>query len=40
MTFDLENFTVIFIRSKNSESDVKSIAIHAVQSVSNQNDSS
>ena len=40
MTFDLENFTVIYIWSKNSESDVKSITIHAVQSLSNQNDSS
>ena len=40
MTFDLENFTVIFIWSKNSESDVKSITMHAIQSSSNQNDSS
>ena len=40
MTFDLENSTVIFILSKNSESDVKSITIHTVQSLSNQNDSS
>ena len=38
MTFDLENFAVIFIWSKNSKSDVKSITMHAVQSWSNQND--
>ena len=40
MTFDLENFTVIFIWSKNSKFGVTFIMIHAVQSLSNQNDSS
>ena len=36
----LENFTVMLIGSKNSESDVRSITIHAIQSWSDRNDSS